>query len=83
MRPTNHPDFVYQPWSDERRAEASRRAKERFSGKPGHSRVYGMIMPDALARVLRPLAYEIARRDGGDAAMVFIEQAMARWEGRD
>jgi len=33
MKPTNHPDYVYRPWSDERKRAASRSAKERLKQK--------------------------------------------------
>lgn len=32
MRPIGHPDFVYTPWSKERRAAASEREKKRRAG---------------------------------------------------
>jgi len=40
MRPINHPEYRYQPWSDERRSRASvrgkqmQRAREAARGKP-------------------------------------------------
>lgn len=52
------PGYVRPPWSDERRAEASRRARERLGIKPGHCRVYGVDVPIEL----RDLVMEVLRR---------------------
>lgn len=74
-----HPDYVYSPWPSHRRVAASRRAKERISGKRGHAVLYGSVLPEPLARVLRPLAYAIARKTGPTTAAAFVAEALARW----
>jgi hypothetical protein len=52
MRAIGDPDYVYRPWSKRRRAEASARDLARRGTPPNCRKVYGVIVPDALAPLI-------------------------------
>lgn len=69
MRSMGHPDYVYQPHSDERRAKMSAAHQARLGVPPGHRLVCGVIfteeVADRIETVLRristyPGSYELA-----------------------
>lgn len=57
MRKISDPNFVYRPWSEQRRKAASASAIERSGAKPGHRLVYGINVPVGLWKTVAIAAY--------------------------
>jgi len=53
MRKISDPDFVYQPWSEERRERASQAALRRIGTPPGHHLIYGVPVRIAIWKEVR------------------------------
>lgn len=59
-----HPDFVYKPWSEERRKRAQEAAAQRLGAKPGHRIVYGVQVPREHWPSISKLATAARHADG-------------------
>lgn len=57
-----HPDYVYTPWSDRRRAAASDAAKARFGLRSDQRMLYGVPLPEEVFWRVSPIIYRIAQR---------------------
>jgi hypothetical protein len=77
VKPMGHADYQYQPRSEKSRAKQSVTVRKRLGIPPGHRRVYGVHVPEAIAEKIRPLATEIAGKQGFEAAKAFVAEAEA------
>jgi hypothetical protein len=59
------PDYVYRPWSEERRERARQAALLRMGAPPGFHMIFGVPVAEAIWQDVREAAYKYHyRRDG-------------------
>jgi hypothetical protein len=76
-----HPDYVYRPVSDEKKARMSAAHKARLGIPAECHRVYGVLVPNERADRMRAYALIIAGLKGYEAARSFVSAAAAdQWE---
>lgn len=70
-----HPDYVYRPWGNQRRAEASARSKKRLGIPADCRRIYGVHVPIEQADRILKFALIVARLKGNEQAHEFVKEA--------
>lgn len=91
MYAMNDPRYKYRPHSPERRAALSRTQRTRLGIPPGHSRVYGVDVPDEHVETIRERAATIARKQSYAEAQKYVLRAQENgwrfrnnaWSGND
>jgi hypothetical protein len=66
MKSMGHPDYVYRPWSESRRAAARARMLARSNTPEGHRKVYGINVPEKLAPIVAREAHALRNRHKRD-----------------
>lgn len=77
-----HPDYVYTPWSEERRGRVSKKMCESLGAPKGYATVRGIHVPYEHRKALHYWATWIKDNHGTAAAETFIRELKARdWTG--
>lgn len=79
MRPwIGHPNYVYTPWSEERRAKMRSVHRRRLGIPEGCVRIYGIDVPAEMDKPLRNYASWVKQKKGFNAARFFVRKAVAQ-----
>jgi hypothetical protein len=78
MKPMGDPDYVYRPWSEERRLAARAAALKRLGTPTGYRMIYGIPVPEDLFEEIHDFAvrYRYDRQAGTTVPLWKVRDAI-------